>query len=282
MKRCIPNLMSDKYFIRVTFKNIMGYELDLNHPCTFNEKLQWLKLNTRDKLYTQLVDKNLAKTWISSIIGDEFIVPTIAVYNNESEIDLNSLPNRFVLKCNHDCGSVIVCKDKAVFDLEIAKEKLKIALRKNYYWDSREWPYKSVKRKIIAEQYLGDNLQDYRIYCFNGQPRLVYSYTNHSEKDGSKPEPVYCDIFDTEWHPMPFRQKSLPSGKVVPPTHLDEMLFCAQKLSSFFPHVRVDFYETDKPYIGELTFFPGGGFSPFYPNEWDKVLGSWLVIPTDR
>ena len=273
-----PSVMSDKFFIRVLWKQSMGTKLDLDHPVTFNEKLQWLKLYNRNELLTRLVDKNTAKEWIEEKAGKEFVIPTLGVYRDANEIDLDNLPNQFVLKCNHDCGSVFICRDKRSFDFESAKKGLNEALKKNYYWDSREWPYKGVKRRIIAEKFLGDNIQDYRIYCFGGEPKLIYSYTNVSNEEGSKPEPSYCDIFDASWNPMPFHQKSLPHGGILPPDHLDEMVSCAKRLAKPFPFVRVDFYDTDQPLVGELTFFPGGGFSMFYPSEWDGILGSWISL----
>ena len=279
LKKNYPKSMSDKYFIRVTWEQCMGFKLDLDNPKTFNEKLQWLKLNNRDTLLVNLVDKKLAKEWVASRVGKGFVIPTLGVYDSVDRINVDELPNQFVLKCNHDCGSVIICRNKSEFDFESAKSKLNAALKNNYYWDSREWPYKKVKRCIIAEEYLGDGLQDYRVYCFGGEPKLIYSYTNESKKDGSKPETSYCDVFDTSWNPMPYHQNALPHGDVLPPEHLNEMINCARMLAEPFPFVRVDFYDTDRPFVGELTFFPGGGFSPFHPSEWDSILGSWVSLP---
>lgn len=273
-----PNWMSDKWYLKVMWRQWMGYKLDLKHPRTFNEKLQWLKLYDRNPVYPLLVDKYRVKEWITKKVGGGYVVPTLAAWDSAGEIDLNTLPNQFVLKCNHDSGSVIVCRDKASFDLDAARKKLGAAMQQNFYWTFREWPYKSVGKKIFAEEFIGDDLQDYRVYCFNGEPKLIYSYLNASEKDGSKPEPSSCDIFDCDWNPVPFRQKTPPRGGIPRPKQLDDLLEKARMLSRGIPFVRIDFYECDKIYIGEMTFFPGGGFSEFHPGEWDGILGEWLSV----
>ena len=154
----------------------MGYKLDIKHPKTFNEKLQWLKLYDRKPEYTMMVDKIRVKEWVSSMVGSQYVIPTLAAWDSAEGIDVQSLPDQFVLKCNHDSGSIIVCSDKNSFDLEAARKKLAAAMEQNFYWEFREWPYKSVKRKIFAEEYIGENLQDYRVYCFKGEPKLIYSY----------------------------------------------------------------------------------------------------------
>lgn len=274
-----PHLMSDKYYLSILWKMVMGYEIDWKRPKSFNEKLQWLKLYNRNPLYCTLVDKYRVKQWINNKIGERFTIPTFAVYNSVNEIDLDRLPNSFVLKCNHDSGSVFICEDKASFNLEAAKISLKKAAKKNFYWEAREWPYKNVERCIFAEKFLGPNLQDYRIYCFNGEPLLIYSYTNVSNEEGSKPEPCFCDVFDTDWRPLDIRQKSKPRGNIPPPYHLEEMLSCSRSLSENIPFVRVDFFDNDTEcVVVELTLFPGGGLSEFHPKEWDTILGEKLHI----
>ena len=274
--------MSDKYYLSVLWKMTMSREMDWNSPKTFNEKLQWLKIYDRNPLYTVLVDKYRVKQWITNKVGGSYVVPNLCVYSSVDEIDLERLPRQFVLKCNHDSGGIVICRDKASFNLETAKQRLKQAYDKSFYWDAREWPYKDVNRLILAEEYLGNDLQDYRIYCFNGNPRLVYSYTNKSEASETKPEPEYCDIFDCEWNPMPFHQKSLPRGGIEAPGSLKEMMNIARELSKGIPFVRIDFYLiNNRPVIGEMTLFPGGGFSVFVPEEWDRFIGEWLHLPID-
>lgn len=271
--------MSDKWYLSILFKEVFGYSMNWDNPRTFNEKLQWLKIFNRRPEYTTMVDKILVKDWLSNRVGATHIIPTLAVWDSADDIRIDNLPHQFVLKCNHDSGSVIVCREQSTFDLDAAKQKLRKALKNNFYWASREWPYKNVKRKIFAEKYLGENLQDYRIYCFNGEAKLVYSYTNISEIDGSKPEPSFCDIFDTDWNPLPYRQNSSARGNIPKPRYLAEMIEISELIAKGLPHIRVDFYECEKLYIGELTFFAGGGMSPFYPEEWDVKLGNWITLP---
>lgn len=271
---CIP----DRLFIRVKFYLRLGYWPNLSNPRTFNEKLQWLKLNNQKDIYTTMVDKFKAKEYIRSIIGDKYIVPTLGVWDRTEDIDFDTLPDRFVLKVTHDSGGVCICGDKKSFDKERFIRKLSQSLVRSYFYQNREWPYKNVERKIIAEEFLGDNLQDYRVYCFNGEPKLIYSYTNRSETDGSKPEPTFCDIMDIEWHPQPFRQMCHPRGGVDKPAHLSEMLRISKILSRNIPFVRVDFYEGKQLLVGELTFYPGSGMSKFFPSEMDGLLGEWIKL----
>ncbi len=274
------NHWSDEKYLKHKFKLEMGYELNLDNPQTFNEKLQWLKLHDRNPQYTVMVDKYKAKEYVGNIIGQEHIIPTLGVWDSPDEIDFDKLPNQFVLKCNHNSGlGMCICKDKNKLDIKKVKKELDKGLKQDYYLTNREWPYKNVPRKIIAEKYLGDNLQDYRIYCFSGIPRLIYSYTNKSNAKGLKPEPAYCDIYTPEWKPVKFRQKYPPKGNLVRPSSLQMMLKIARILSQDCCHLRVDFYELDQLYVGELTFFAGGGFSVFYPNEWNKKIGDLLKLP---
>ncbi len=274
-----PHWMSDKYYLSILWEAKMGYPIDWKHPKSFNEKLQWIKVYDRNPLYTTLVDKYRMKQWVADLIGEDFIIPTLSVYDSVDKINSDRLPDKYVLKCNHDSGSVFICRDKFTFDLEDAKRKLNNALQKNFYWEAREWPYKNVKRCVFVEPFLGSDLQDYRIYCFNGEPKVIYSYTNVSELDGSKPEPSYCNIYDTSWEPLPFHQKSLPREIVPPPRFLGKMLELAARLSKGIPFVRIDFFEESQIFVGEMTFFPGGGMSRFVPANWDFILGDWIKLP---
>lgn len=278
--RLISPLLSDKQYMKSRFKIKTGKVLDLDHPKTYNEKLQWIMLYDRRPLYTLMVDKFAVKEFIAGIIGKDYLVPTIASWDSVDEIDFNSLPNQFVLKANNGVGGLVICSNKSKLDIVRAKKRLDKALHMDLYKLTREWPYKNVPPKLFAEAYLGSNLQDYRVYCFNGEPKMIYSYTNQSREDGNKPDLPYCDIFDCEWNPMPFHQKALPKGNVPKPHGLDVMLDCSRRISKGIPHLRVDFYEVNgKVYIGELTLFAGAGMSKFYPEEWDGILGSWIVLP---
>ena len=276
-------LLPDKQYVQLQYLSNHHRLPNLKNPQTLNEKVMWLKLYDHKPVYTTMVDKYAAKAYISERVGSEYIVPTLGVWNNVEDINFESLPQQFVLKWNHDSGGVVICKDKSTFDIESAKIRLDKRKNNNGFWYGREWPYKNVPHKILAEAYLGENLQDYRIYCYNGEPKYIYSYTNESFADGSKPEPAYCDIYDCDWKPMAFRQKSPPRGNVERPSGLNVMLDIARKLSVDSPFLRVDFYQIgEQVYVGELTFFPGSGLTKFIPAEWDEILGSWLELPKDK
>ena len=281
IKKC-PHLMSDKFYLSILWKMVMGYKLDLKHPKTFNEKLQWLKLYDRNPLYTTLVDKYRVKQWVADKIGEQYVIPTLAVYNSVDEIDLDKLPNQFVLKCNHDSGSVVICRDKTSFDLEAAKRKLGEALKKNFYWEAREWPYKNVKRCVFAEKYLEGNekeLIDYKMMVFKGEVRCCFTCTNRRSVDGLK-----VTFFDVDWERMPFiRHYPADNKPIEKPVSYEEMVRISERLSEFIPFSRVDFYEIKgMPYFGEITLYPGGGFEEFTPMHWDGILGDWIKLPTDK
>lgn len=275
-----PNWMSDKWYLKALWKRTFGYELDLKHPKTFNEKLQWLKLYDRRPEYTIMVDKYRAKQWVADRVGQEYVIPTLAVYQSVDEIDLDKLPNQFVLKCNHDSGNVVICKDKSTFDLDGAKTKLGDALKKNYYWDWREWPYKNVKRCIIAEKYLKnddtDDMTDYKMMTFNAKVKCAFTCTNRRSGQG-----LNVTFFDTDWERLPFERNYPADVKpIAKPASYAEMVEIAERLSEHLPFSRIDFYEVKgRPYFGEITLYPGAGFEPFDPNEWDKRLGEWIELP---
>jgi len=282
MIRHCPNLMSDKYFLKVKWKRCMGYELDLKHPKTFNEKLQWLKLYDRKPEYTIMVDKYRAKQWVADKVGEQFVIPTLAVYHSADEIDWNQLPDQFVLKCNHDSGSVVICRDKKSFDFEAAKRKLNNALKKNYYWDSGEWPYKHVKPMILAEPFLfeseADDIVDYKMMTFHGEVKCSFTCTNRRSGKG-----LNVTFFDTNWEKMPFvRAYPAEIKPIEKPVSYEKMVEVAEKLGEYIPFSRVDFYEIKgMPYFGEITLYPGAGYEQFDPKEWDRTLGDWIKLPTD-
>ena len=275
-RRYLHRLMSDEFYIRTRWRKTMGYELDLKKPQLFNEKLQWLKLYDRNPLYPTLVDKCEVKKWIAEHIGEQYVIPTLAVYNSVDEIDLDALPNTFVLKCTHDSGSVVLCKDKSSFDLDAAKKKLNARMHYNYYWNAREWPYKHLKPRIIAEPFLiddsGENgLLDYKFFCFDGIPQLMYISNDISHE-------AHTSFWNMDFLPLPIRMKD------PPPEELPSRPYCFQlmkelssKLSQGIPTVRVDFYLADnKVYVGELTLYHGGGFTAISPKEWNRKMGYWI------
>ena len=273
--------MSDRTFIRFLYKGYFGHYPDLDNPKTYNEKLQWLKLNDRNPLYTQLVDKYRVRDYIKNKIGGEYLIPLLGVWDTPDQIDFSQLPDQFVLKCNHDTGSVIVCRDKAQFDEKKARDKLQRCLANGTYWYTREWPYKNVQPCIIAEQYMEDNtfheLRDYKFFCFDGIPRAMYIATGRLNPD----TPTSFDFFDMDFNHLDIRQAH-PNAVNTPekPNNFEKMKELAGILSEGFSHVRVDFYEiNNRVYFGEMTFYHMGGVYPFVPDSWDLEMGSWLHLP---
>lgn len=276
--------MPDEKYLKKKFKAFMGADLDLDTPRTFNEKIQWLKLYDRNPQYTIMVDKYLSKSYVGNIIGKEYIVPLLGEWDKAEDIDFDGLPEKFVLKTNHDCGGLVICKDKNSFDKENAIKLLNKHLKNDYYLSGREWPYKNVKRKIFAEEYLEDSetreLRDYKFFCFNGEVKALFIASDRQEKDAE----TKFDFFDTEFNRLPFTNGH-PNSAILPkrPERFEEMKLLASKLSKGIPHLRVDFYEVNgRVYFGELTFSHWSGFVPFEPEEWDYTFGSWIELPRRR
>lgn len=272
--------MSDEKFVKMQFKNVFGYKLDLENPVTYNEKLQWLKLYDRKPIYTKMVDKYEVKNIIEKTIGKEYIIPTLGVYDSFDEINFEEMPNQFVIKCTHDSGGNVICTDKSTLNLKKAKKKIEKSLKNNYYWQNREWPYKNVKPRIIIEKYMVDEsgyeLKDYKFMCFNGKPKCSFVCLNRKSKSG-----LNVDFYDLEWNKMPF-QRHYPNSNIIlnKPKNYETMIRLAERLAKNIPFVRVDFYNINgKIYFGELTFFPGSGLEEFTPYEWDKKLGKLLILP---
>lgn len=276
-------IKSDKFIVKCLYRLAKGKRLNLENPQTFVEKIQWLKLYDRNPLYTTLVDKHLVKDYVAKILGDEYIIPTLGVYSHAEDIDWDKLPDQFVLKANHDSGSVIVCKDKKKLDKHKAIKKLNIALKKDSYKPYREWAYKNVNRCIIAEQYLEDEsrseLKDYKIFCFNGVPKFIeldYSRFISGHKR---------IIYTTEWQRMDveYNKPTEKDQDFSRPESLEKMVEAARILSKDFPFVRADFYDVNGHlYFGELTFYPAGGFIWFKPESFDLEMGSWLNLPNKK
>lgn len=281
----VRNFFPANWYIRSRFYEKMGYYPDLNSPSTFNEKLQWLKLHNRKPEYIEMVDKYLVREFVRENIEEDILIPIVGgPWSNVNEINIDELPEQFVLKCTHDSASVIICKDKINFNFEDAKSKLKKALRKNYYWYGREWPYRNVKPQIIAEKYMHDcvsetsnGLRDYKLMCFNGNVKCSFVCSNRFGNE------LNVTFFDNEWNVLPFERSHSKSKSDIPkPTGLEKMISYAEKLAKKIPFVRVDFYEVDSNiYFGEMTFFPGCGFEAFQPPEWDGILGDWIVLDSN-
>lgn len=276
---------TDEKFLKKKFKLVFGYKLNLKNPQTYNEKLQWLKLYDRNSLYTIMVDKYKVKEYVANVIGREYIIPTLGVYSSVEEINFDKLPNQFVFKCNHNSGlGMCICKDKSKLNIKKVKKELTKGLKQDYYLSNREWPYKDVPRKIIAEQYMEDNetkeLLDYKFFCFNGKPKMLFVA---SDRQNPKEETKF-DFYDMNFEHLPFTNGHPNSNKILnKPKTFDKMKILAEKLSQNIPHVRVDFYEINgQLYFGELTFSHWSGFVKFNPEKWDKKIGDWLVLPNKK
>lgn len=283
MKQTLLKLLPDSLYIRFIFKKIMGQNLDLKHPKTFNQKLQWLKLHDHNPQYINLVDKYAVKDIVKNIIGEKYIIPTLGVWNTFEDIDFSMLPNQFVLKCTHDSGSVVICTDKTKFDFDRANTKLTKGLRRNYYYSGREWPYKNIKPRIIAEQYIVDKttgrLDDYKFFCFNG---IVDNVMLVRDRNIGKPKFFH---FDKQWNLCRFNRltRSLPQGyKEEKPVFIDDMIKLAEQLSKNMVHVRIDLYEANgQIYFGEYTLYNQSGWESGFDEYSDGYLGSLIHLPID-
>lgn len=275
--------MPDKLYLRLVSKEFLGYTLNLDEPRSFSEKVNWLKLYNRRPEYTQMVDKYAAREYIAGKIGEEYLIPLVGgPWENFGEIDFDALPNEFVLKTTHDCGGVVICRDKSSFDIKAAEKKLCEHLKKEYFWTGREWAYKNVHPRIIAEKYMGDEngvLDDYKFWCFNGYPKLCHVSTERFSGEGLK-----VTYFDRNWVKQDFERAGANSDKPIEkPENYELMLEIAEKLADGNPFIRVDLYNIKgRIYSGELTMYPGGALTRIEPREWDYKLGSWIELPEKR
>lgn len=288
----LSHLIPDPIYIWLKYRMRTGKWLNLKNPSGFNEKLQWLKLHDRDPRYSVMADKAEVKKYVAECIGEEYVIPTFGVWDTFEDIDFSKLPEQFVLKCTHDSGGLVICKDKSQLDVESARKRIHKSLNTSYYWHAREWAYKDIKPRILAEQYIADpwaeqflsqetnteGLIDYKFYCFHGEPRFLYvAYANLV--DGEKND--LLSFLDLDWNLAPFYRKDHEQIPVLPPKpdNLDEMIQIARKLSTDIPFVRVDLYSiSGKIYFSELTFCPGGGFGLLSPEEWEKRIGDFIEL----
>ena len=286
IKEFIKMQIPDDIYLRWQFKRIMGYPLDLKNPKTFNEKLQWLKLYDRKPIYTTMVDKYEAKKYVASIIGEQYIIPTLGVWEGFDDIDFDKLPQQFVLKCTHDSGGVIIVKDKNKLDINAARKKINTSLKRNFYYWGREWPYKNIKPRIIAEKYINTNeiqdtkvLPDYKFQCFAGKVDNILLCT---DRDINGHANYY--FFDRHWNFLPYSKQVYPHSDLnslaqYKPKNLNKMIIIAEKLSAGIPELRVDLYEIhNQIYFGELTFFTESGFDRDITREADLSEGSKLIL----
>lgn len=281
--KLVPGLFSDKQYISLQYKLRMGRDIDWKCPKTFTEKIQWLKLYNRKQKYSVMVDKYAVKDYVRDLIGDKYIIPTLGVWDSVDDINFDLLPDKFVLKTTHGGGGagVIICKDKASLDIVNVKNRLNKSMKQKIYKYNREWPYKNVKPRIIAEQYLEDNcgsgnLIDYKFFCFNGKVRFfkidLGRFIDHR-----------ANYYSPDCELLPFGEMVYPPNPEVSvqiPNNLDKMIELAEKLAKGIPFLRADFYNVNGCiYFGELTFYPAGGFGRFTPDEWDKTIGNMLTLP---
>lgn len=278
--KVISKIIPDRLYINLMYFHHFHRLPNLKNPQTYNEKLQWLKLFDRRPEYSVMVDKYLAKEYVAKVIGKEYIIPTIGVWDSIDEINWDRLPNQFVLKWNHDSGSIIICKDKSQLDKDGAIRILKKNEHSSGYWYGREWPYKNVKPCIIAEQYMEDEdgeLKDFKFFSFDGETKAMFVATDRFNKE----EDTKFDFYDMQFNHMPFTNgHPNASRQIKKPQNFELMIQLASKLSKGYPHIRVDFYEVNgKVYFGELTLYHWSGFVPFNPPKFDKLFGDWIKLP---
>ena len=269
----------DTMYLKAMYRIIMKKKLHLKDPKTFNEKLQWLKLYDRNPAYTRMVDKYEVRQYVKEMIGEDYLIPLAGgPWERFDEIDFSNLPEQFVLKCTHDSGSVAICRNRDEFNIESVREKFQRALKGNFFYGGREWPYKNVKPRIIAEKYIsgekGQEIRDYKLHSFNGEMKFVLVC---ADRTGTEKKVFY----DRNWIKLPLKRPGMSSDITVPrPQLFDRMVDISKKFSKEIPFLRVDLYEiSGKLYFGELTFFPAGGFEAFEPEEWDEKIGAWLHLP---
>ncbi len=271
--------MDDRRYIEIRYKAIFKKNINLEPPVTFNEKMQWLKLYNKNPLHSAMADKYLVKNYVAEKIGDQYVAKLLGVWDRVDDIDFTELPDQFVLKTTHDCGGVVVCKNKAALNLKKTKRFLRRHMKREYFYHCREWPYKNIKPRIIAEEFLEDAANEvlpvYKILCFNGKPKIIQTIQNDKKPNET------IDYFDTAWNVLDLRQ-NYPNSKTPldRPKKLDEILEIAEKLAEGTSFIRIDLYSVNgEIYFSEFTFFSDAGFAPFHPEKWDKTLGDWINLP---
>lgn len=269
----------DGIYLKCLYKQRMGCRLNLRRPSAYTEKIQWLKLHDRNPEYVKMVDKFAVKEIVSNSIGQDYVIPAYGVWDKFEDIDFSTLPNQFVLKCTHDSGGIIVCENKDKLNISEAKKILENAQRTDYYLQGREWPYKYVKPRILAEQYMVDSktneLRDYKFFTFDGKVKMMFIAADRQSEE----KPTTFDFYDENGAHLNIINGH-PNALVPPelPMNFDKMKELAEILAQNIPQVRIDFYEIDgRIYFGEYTFFHHSGFTPFEPNDWDEIMGRWIT-----
>ena len=291
MDSCVKNLgfmIPDKLYLSLRYRCIMGSWINWKNPQTFTEKLQWLKLYNRKPEYTKMVDKYAVKEYVAKKIGEEYIIPTLGVWDKPEDIDWDSLPNQFVLKTTHGGGGggVVICKDKTTFDKASAIAKLRESMASDIYSGLREWPYKNVPKRIIAEKFMApekspdsvlksSELLDFKFFCFNGKVRFF-------KVDFGRFVEHHANYYSPEGDLLEFGEQGLepdPNYPIELPDNLKEMISLAEKLSANEPFLRVDLFNVNgRIFFGELTFYPASGMIPWTTEEADKEIGKYLKL----
>ena len=275
----LTNWVPDEIHLKLMYRAAIGSWPDMKCPRAFNEKLQWLKLHDRNPLYTTLADKFRVKRWVAERIGSEHVAKTYDTWERAEDIDISGLPERFVLKTNHDCGGIVICRDRDTFDVDKAKKALDKHLKSNYYWRKREWPYKDIRPLVFAEEYLesggGVGINDYKLFRFSNGRIITLLMTDRFTDTG--PTKTF---FNEVWTPLDLTEGGHPTRHNAPaPRKFEEMKRLADIIGREFPFVRIDFYEvSDRLLFGEVTLYPNAGFEHFDPPEWDDRLGSWIDL----
>lgn len=279
------NNLPDTTIIKLLWWVRTGTKLDTDNPKTFNEKIQWLKLNNRDERMTMMVDKYLVRDYIANLIGEQYLIPLIDVWDDPKQIDFSFLPNQFVLKCNHNAAvGLCICRDKSKINKKKIINELQKGLKHNFYYSSREWAYKDVPRKVICEKYMeddnGKSLRDYKFFCFNGEAKFIYISEGLENHDTAK-----ISFYDFKGKEMPFHRSDYAQFPTPPkvPENIDEMIIIANRIAKdiSIPFVRIDLYSINgRTYFSEITFYPNSGYIPFEPKDWDLKLGDWIDIQT--
>lgn len=277
--RDLLNWLPDRIYLKLAYRGMIGKKLNLDNPVTYNEKLQWLKINDRNPEYSMQVDKYEVQQHIRETIGGQYLIPLLGLYNSVEEIDWDSLPDRFVLKCTHGSGTNIICADKEKLDMEEAKAKLNRWMKRSWYWFGREWPYKNIKPRIICQEFISDTGKtpdDYKVLCFNGKAKFIEVHMDRFSDHRQ-------DLYDEEWNKVSIIQGMMPSEFVYgKPACFHEMMRLSEKLAADMYHVRIDwFVVNDRLYFGEITFYDGAGFYAFDNEEDDRMMGSLIHLPTD-
>lgn len=276
--------LSDEEWLKKAYKRYKKKELDLDNPETFCEKVQWLKLYDRNPAYIKMVDKYEAKKFAESILGEGHVIPSYGVWDNFDDIDFDKLPDQFVLKCTHDSGGFVICTDKSKFNIKKAKKKLNARLKRNFYKNGRQWVYKDIKPRILAEKYIPTlgkkDSVEYKLTCFDGKVGNIticqgIAHSAYSDRTN--------DNYDRDFNYLPWYAFYKNTHPIEKPKEMDEIIRIAEALSQGIPQVRVDTYIIDGTiYFGEMTFYTWNGFITFTPDEWDKKLGDMIHLPAKR